>query len=165
MGVVPMASEYYNLLQSVVSALSAIPSIPLNNAGQPNVSARSKPLNLDGVDVLPNVIVWPGPNAERVKQFRFGGADGTSTGVIWEYPVSVVLVTAGNRDVQQGLQTYMDLREAIRDQLLVAVTGFTGIFDDNIEVGDVFELQAFLAGNYDICHFTVNYSSSEYLTS
>ena len=161
-----MASIYGQILNAVASQLSAIPSIPLNNAGQPNVSVRSKPLDLSGVDVLPNVIVWPGPGAEQQIDLQFGGPTGTSAGVWWEYPVSVVLIVAGNRGVQSGLTSFLNLREAIRNQLFIgSLTGFpSNVFDVEIELGDVFDLQAFLSGNYDVCSFVCRYKSTEQLS-
>lgn len=162
-----MATTYFQILQQLVVSLQN-GGIP----GDPGVSARRKPLLLPG-DSIPRVIVWPGKAGERdvSKQFKSQSSFG-KTGVWWLYPVNVAYIIAGNREVEKDLEPYLEERQAIRDIIYqlgsAAVAGgpIQGVFDvEPFEPEEVFELEAFLKGNYDVTGFQANFLSSEYLKS
>lgn len=159
-----MATVFFQILQQTVTELLAA-----NIPGNPGVSARRKPLLLPG-DSIPRIIVWPGKGGERdvSKQFRSGSS--SKTGVWWAYPVNVAYVIAGNREVEKDLEAYLDERQAIRDALYALGPGDTaggpiaGVFDiEPFEPEEVFDLEAFLKGNYDLSAWQLSAVSSEKL--
>ncbi len=153
-----MASNIY------YSILSAVGAVCASVAGINEVSVRRKPLQLDGVDPLPHAIVWPGPGAEKIDELQFGPGPGQGFRAWVLYPVTVALLTSGNRVVATDLSAYMDLRERTRNALFKPLLGgAVTVFDCEIDPRDVFDLEAFTKGNFDVTGWTLSYRSSELL--
>jgi hypothetical protein len=152
-----MPSTYFNILQAVGVVANSVAGVNL-------VSVRRRPLQLDVVDPTPHVIVWPGEGAESLLEMQFG-APGQGAHAWWSYPVLVVLITAGNRVVESGLQAYMNLRENLRNALFRPLLGgIANVFScQPIDPKAVFDLQAFVKGNYDICGWQLGVMAEENL--
>ncbi len=146
---------YYDILQALGTEVrAAVPS-------DLQVSVRNRPLQLDVVDPVPHVVIWPGEGSEAVDKLIWGQPVSTGT-VIWLYPVLVVLVTAGNRVVEEGLFDYLLLRQGIRNAMLrPLLSGAVTVHDMDIVPQDVFDKLAFTKGNYDVTGFQGYYRSSE----
>ncbi len=152
-----MANIYFSILQAVGAVCASV-------AGINEVSVRSKPLQLDGVDPLPHAIVWPGPGAEKIDELQFGPGPAQGFRAFILYPVTIALLTSGNRKVATDLSAYMDLRERLRNALFKPLLGgAVTVFDVDLEPRDVFDLEAFTKGNFDVTGFTYFFKSSELL--
>lgn len=122
-------------------------------------------MQLDVVDPTPHVIIWPGEGAERLDDLQFGQAGGPAR-AWWVYPVMVVMITSGNRIVETGFSAYMDVREAVRNILFRPMLGgIAQVFDCDIAPKDVFDLTAFVKGNYDVTGWEMYYKSAETLSA
>ncbi len=145
---------YYDILQAVGTEVRTI-------AGAGTVSVRNRPLQLDGIDTPPNVIIWPGEGAEAIDSLQWGIPGGPGR-VVWLYPVLVVLITAGNRVVEEELLAYLTLRQSIRDVIYRPLLGgAVTVFDCDIVPQDVFDKLAFQKGNYDVTGWQLYFKSSE----
>ncbi len=165
-----MASVYYQVLQGTGARVANITNLLPDSVGiglPVPVSVRKKPLILDQVDTVPRLLVWPGKQGESKGKQGFGTPGGQGGPTWWLYPVNVALVTAGNREVEVGLQEYLDMREQLRDLIYQTAPLFppaslvtAQAFDVEIEPEDVFDLRAFLGGNYDVTGMQVQFSAT-----
>lgn len=152
------ACVYFDLLEAVGVELSTVDGVN-------EVSVRNRPLQIDAVDPLPHVLVWPGEGAERVDSLQWGNPGGPGR-VVWLYPVTVVLLTAGNRVVAANLFAYMLLRQQIRDRLFHPLLGgAVTVYDCDTVPETVFDRIAFAKGNFDITMWQLLFRSSEFFST
>ncbi len=105
---------------------------------------------------VPLVIVAPGPSYEKIKLQTFGNA------VVYDYPVLIAYVVPGNRLLNADLQSFLDKREAIRDQLYqIGVPGLTRAWDTEMKIGSVSKFAALVGTTYRVTGWEFTYSVSE----
>lgn len=150
-----MACHYFDILQAVGAEVRSVNSVS-------EVSVRRRPLQLDVVDPVPHVIIWPGEGAETVDSIQWGPPGGPAH-VTYLYPVLVVLITAGNRVVETGFEEYMQLRQDVRNAIFHPLLGGAAtVWDTDIVPQDVFDKLAFTKGNFDVCGWQLYIKSAEF---
>lgn len=138
-------SLYYSILSGVQNSVST--------TGISTV-LRDDLFLLEG-DVLPLVIVAPGPEFETIRLQTF------NKNIVYDYHVLIAYIIAGNRIVSSNLQTFLDNRETIRNKLYqIGVSGITA-WDTKMQVGPVSKFQALVGSNYKVTGWTMAYSGTE----
>lgn len=116
-------SVWYNILENLAAQIETV----LQPYNVP-VVVRRRDVYLNN-DALPICIIAPG-DSEKLDSLDF--ADEAT----WEYPVIINLVYPDNRtnDVAADAQEYLDIRQAIRDQIYFALLeGVESVWDNNID--------------------------------
>lgn len=145
-------SVYFDILDAVKTRLAGV-------AGAPAPDLRYE-VELFEKEAAPLLIVAPGPDGEKIVQQTFG------KGVWYAYPVLVAYVTAGNRKSAAGLQEYLGVREAIRNELFqVRLPGVSDVIDTGMGPQAVSKLAATLGGNYRVTGWLMTYKAVEQRTS
>jgi hypothetical protein len=144
-----VADNYYPILQAAADRLAA------NVAGIPPVAVRWELELFEGDDV-PIVIVAGDAEAPFVRKRTFGRKNW------WVYPVYAALVVAKNRAANAGLQEYMALAAAIRDELYqVKLPGVSAVFDTKVKQRPISSFAATAGSNYDVTGTVVAYTTDE----
>lgn len=106
-------------------------------------------------DILPLILVGP-TEGERISMEVFGK-------IMYEYPIGVCLVEAGNREYEIGLDSSLALREAIRDKLTgITLTGVEEVWDTNISMGSPLMIPISGTGsNYQASNVRAKYKTVE----
>lgn len=122
-------SVYYDILQGVKRRVEDAVG------GFCSVVVRRRP-EFRASDALPICIVSPDSNGEKSEVETF------NQGIVWSYPVLVVLFTKANRELSLGPND-MTLRESIRDELyqMQPLVGQTAVYDLDIELSGPFNLR------------------------
>jgi hypothetical protein len=131
-----MSSVYYSLLTDLATQVKTI---------VPNTLVQRK-LQLLETTPLPVCLVAPKlPGGEKVKEKQFkSGPVGQplGAGIWWLYPIYITYIQAGNPDLTQGLDSFLQYREDIRNLLnqpiLSPVPATAGV-----DVGDQYQVQQF----------------------
>lgn len=100
-------SIFYEIIDNVATDVNTV----LTPFGVP-VSIRRRNVYQQTIDPLPVCIVSPG-DSEELRDMDF------DKGTTWLYPVIINLIYPDNRnnDLAADAQEYLDIREAIRDQI------------------------------------------------
>lgn len=138
-------SNYYNLLTAVQESIEVVFS---------NVVLRRMLMKLES-DSLPMVIVSPGKEGEKILSNQF------CNNVIYVYPVTIAYVEAFNRNMTTGLDTYLEIREAIRNQLNQVRLNNTSVYDTDFNPRAATEFAAALGSNYQVTGWQMQYKISE----
>lgn len=139
---------YWSILQSLQARLATM------GLGIP-IRVRKKLVRIPN-DPTPLIIIAPGPGGELVKQQTFGRR------VIWRYPVAVAILTAGNQQLEAGLQAGMARREAIRDEVFQAsLPGAVKVYNANIDPEEIARFNESLGTNFDATGFVIYYQTAE----
>lgn len=123
-------SLFYQVIEGVASEVGAV----LADHGVP-VVVRRRNVWLQG-DPLPVCIISPA-DEEKLAEMDFTG------GTTWVYPVNVNLVYPDDRDSSLDLdaEVYLDVREAIRDQVFFPLlAGVADVWDVDISATKPFTL-------------------------
>lgn len=141
-------SVYWELLTGVKTSLASVPMVP-------TVVIRDNFQVLDG-EKMPLVVVTPGPTNETIRLQTFG------KNIVYDYEVLVGYITKGNRVLEADMESYLNVREAIRNQLnQVGVPGLQKAWDTKIEVEEVNKFAALVGTNYKITAWRMFYSVAE----
>ena len=142
-------SLYMEILDAVKQALAATPG--------PAPTVREIPYTLPADEPLPARFVCPGAEGgERVSRVTFGG------NVRWRYSVLILLLAAGNRTVQAGMEGRLDQREAGRNAVYVPrLTGVAEVYNVDIEPKAVADVAAALGSNVNVSGFLLYYITNE----
>jgi hypothetical protein len=141
-----MPSVFGDILTATKTRLEAI-------AGIPTVKIRKKPV-LVQEDTIPLVLVTPG--RERI------GMEAFDTVVEYIYEVQVTVIRAGNRIYESDVQSFLELRQSIRNTLYQPLlAGAATVIDINMETSPPFDIVSGDANNYDISGIIVKYKSIE----
>jgi hypothetical protein len=131
---------YWSILLALRDRLAAL------GLGVP-VRLRKKLIRLPK-DPTPLLVVAPGKGGEAVARQTFGYR------AYWDYPAAVAYVTAGNQQLEAGLQAHMATREDVRNELLQArLPGVERVFSAKIDPDEVARFQESLGTNYDVDGF------------
>jgi hypothetical protein len=148
---------YYQILQAVATSVTTIVS---------NTSVRWVPKILES-DTLPICLVSPDLQGEMIKNETFANATSGGNQSVWyQYPVLVTYIAAGNQQAGAGLVTFMNTREALRNQLFQTnmgnfLSGVSSVFDIDMNPEAVQALQIALGTNYTATGFALLYTSQE----
>lgn len=110
-------------------------------------------------DTLPMLIIGL-TEGEQVKDQFFGG-------IMYEYPIGVCLVEAGNREYVIGLDTSVALRETIRDALVLRRSGnplgsVSAVWDIDVSLGSPLVIPISGTGsNYQASNVRLKVTTSE----
>jgi hypothetical protein len=136
---------YWDLLNGVKTSVQSTPLCP-------PVVLRDDLILLEG-EKVPLVLIAPGPGMERIRMQTFG------KNIAYEYEVLVAYIVAGNRTLSADLQSYLDTREAIRDQLYqIQAPGIEKAWDTHMEIGAVSKFAALVDSNYKVTGWEMRYS-------
>ncbi len=137
-------SDYYTILTSVQTQVATIVT---------NTVLRRKLFRLES-DVFPIVYVTPDlPGGDKIRQQTM------KKGVWHNYPVIVTYVQAGASNLLTGLDTFLQVREDIRDKLYQpSLSGATQVFDVEFDPQPVLNFAEFLGTDYDVCGWKFNYT-------
>jgi hypothetical protein len=139
---------YWSILQSLQARIAAL-GLGIS------VRVRKKLIRISN-DPTPLIIIAPGPGGEVVKQQTFGRR------VIWRYPVAVAILTAGNQQLEAGLQAGMARREAIRNEVLQAsLPGAVKVYNADIDPEEIAKFNESLGTNFDATGFVIYYQTAE----
>ena len=142
-------STFYSILQAVQTEVKAV---------VPNTVIRRKLLKLEtDLATLPIVYLVPMiPPGEKWKELTF------NKNVVYEYPVLIVYVAAGAKDMITGLDTFLATREAIRNACFMPIlTGDSTIWDNDFDPDPILKFAELLGGDYDVCGWKFLYYSKE----
>jgi hypothetical protein len=153
-------SVYYQLLLAVQNLLGAIPGT------QPWI-IRKKLVVLE-TDKLPMCLIAPGRDGEKINFEAFPSTIGTGN-VVWKYPVAIGYYQEGDAFLSTQLQSMMDFRAAIRDQIYqMAPLGLqsTGVpampsFDIQIDPEEVIQAPSYRETTIDATGFLMHYDVAE----
>jgi len=143
-----VADLYYPILEAVKTRLETITGIP-------TVDVRYD-LALFPGDSVPIVLVAGDPEGPRIRKMTFKYKNW------WSYPVYVALVIPKNQAVSAGLEDYMALTAAIRNELYqVKLPGVSAVFDTKIKQRPISRFAATVASNYDVTGSVMSYTTNE----
>lgn len=145
------SSNFYTILQSVQTQCATVVS---------NTVIRRRLFRLES-DNFPIVYVVPRlPSGGSIYKQTFGA------GVQYKYDVTVVYVQAGAEDLITGLDTFLSVREQLRNILYQPLlSGATQVFDTDQAPDDVLRFAEFLGTDFDVASWTFSYVTSETRTS
>ncbi len=142
-----MSSIYWQILTEVQTLVKVV---------VPNCLLRRKLFRLEG-DTFPLVIVAPQlPPGEHIANNVF------NKNVIYSYPVMVVYVCAGAKDLTTGLQSFLDTREAIRQALYQPLlSNVAAVWSTTFEPEESLKFGEFLGTAFDVSGIVLHYKSKE----
>lgn len=143
-------SIFYDIIANVAQDLVTV----LTPYGVP-VEIRRRNVYLQN-DPLPICIISP-QDEELLNEMDFVG------GTTWAYPVSVNLIYPDNRNNNLALdaQLYLDIRQAVRDQLFYPLlTNVPEVWDVDLEGTKPFTLQD-QSGTYSTTTWIMKYKAKE----
>ncbi len=142
------ASNYAKILGAVFNRVSGAPSVP-------PVSKRYD-LYVTEKDPASLVIVAPSVEKVRIKRQTFG------KGVHYEYPVRVMWLSPNNKAINAGIDDYLDLWTAIRNELYqVELPGADPVYDTEMTMDEVSKFAAVVGTNYRVTGWVVWYTAAE----
>lgn len=141
-----MPSVFWDILSSTKTRVETVANVP-------TVKIRKKPV-LVQEDSLPLILITPGK--ERI------GDEGFDSLVEYIYEVQVTLIRAGNRIYESDVQSFLELRQGIRQALYQpSLPGAATVLDVNMETSPPFDIVSGDSNNYDISGIIVRYKSIE----
>ena len=141
-----MPSIFWDALSATKTRIEAI-------AGIPTVKIRKKPVFLQE-DTAPLILLTPGK--EKVEMEAF------STVVEYVYQVQVSIIRPGNRIYESDVESFLSLRQEIRNALYQPfLTGVATVIDSIIETTPAFDIVSGDSSNYDISGMVIRYKSIE----
>ncbi len=141
-----MPSVFWDILSSTKTRVEAVANVP-------TVKIRKKPV-LVQEDSLPLILITPGK--ERI------GDEGFDSLVEYIYEVQVTLIRAGNRIYESDVESFLELRQGIRQALYQpSLPGAATVLDVNMETSPPFDIVSGDSNNYDISGIIVRYKSIE----
>lgn len=141
-----MPSVFWDILSSTKTRLEAV-------SGIPPVAIRKKPVLLQE-DSIPLVLVTPGK--EKIEMEAFDRV------VEYVYEVQITIIRAGNRIYESDVESFLSLRQAIRNALYQPfLPGASTVLDVNMNTTPPFDIVSGDASNYDISGIIVMYKSIE----
>lgn len=142
-------SVFWEALVYAKQRLDQIPAIP-------PVKIRKKPVLLQE-DPIPVIFITPGK--EKITMEAFDKI------VEYTYDLQITLIRPGNRIYESDVESFLKLRESIRNELFQPTLPGTEFIDANIELTPPFDIVSGEAGNYDISGLIIRYKSIEERTS
>lgn len=140
-------STYFAILEAVRARLAAVQGIP-------PVSIRKRPLPFAD-EVAPLCIVSPA-DGER------SGLETFTAGVVYEYPVFVALYMVGDQTLEIGVESLLELRERVRNELYQpALPDVTAAYDLDLEPQAAFDWSAQVGSRYEVTGFRAVYKVTE----
>ena len=140
------SSIFWEALVYTKKRLEMIPSIP-------TVKIRKKPVLLQE-DTIPLILVTPGK--EKV------GMEAFERVVEYIYEIQITMIRPGNRIYESDVESFLKLRQSIRDNLYQPnLPGANTVIDAIIETTAPFDVVSGDAGNYDISGLIIRYKSIE----
>lgn len=141
-----MASSFFwSGLVYTKQRLEAIPLVP-------PIKIRKKPVLLQE-DPVPVIFLSPGK--EKVTMEAFDKV------VEYTYDIHVTIIRPGNRIYESDVESFLELREDIRNALYQPNLPGTEFIDANIELAPPFDIVSGEANNYDISGIIIRYKSIE----
>ena len=141
-----MASSFF--WSGLVYAKQRIETIP----GIPTVKIRKKPALLQE-DTIPLILVTPG--GEKISMEAFDRV------VEYTYDIQITIIRAGNRIYESDVESFLELRQSIRNVMYQPNLPGTEFIDANIELTPPFDIVSGDANNYDISGLIIKYKSIE----
>jgi hypothetical protein len=142
-------NPYWRVLQAVAAVLADV-------SGCPAPSVREIPYVLGGADAVPLCLVCPGEGGEKLVRQTF------KSGAWWDYPVLVLLISAGNRVLRAGVEARLQLREDVRQALFVPrLDATTTTVDAQCRPRAAADVRAALGTNYVVSGFEMTYRHVE----
>ncbi len=140
-------SVYWQIVQAVQAQVANV---------VPNTVLRRKLQRLES-DTMPICYVVPDlPGGEKVEEATF------NKNVVYLYPVLVCYVEQGAPDLITGLQTYLNVREDIRQVLYQPLAlSIAQVWDMDFDPDDTKRFGEFLGTNYDVAGWKCYYKSTE----
>jgi len=141
-----MPSIFWDTLSATKTRIEAI-------AGIPTVKIRKKPVLLQE-DLVPLILLTPGK--EKVEREAFDRV------VEYVYEVQVSIIRPGNRIYESDVESFLSLRQEIRNALYQpSLTGASTVIDSIIETTPAFDIVSGDSSNYDISGMVIRYKSIE----
>ena len=141
-------SIYFDILSALKTRVESAVS---TNA---TVALRKRPVMLSG-DPFPMVVIAPTDDGEIIDQETF------EKGVVYIYPVVIVMYLVGDRNQDLNVEGYLALRQTIRNAIYQPLLGGAGtVYDTTMSMGGSF-IQVENRATVELTTFRVNYLSSE----
>lgn len=141
-----MASIFWDTLAATKTRLETITGIP-------TVKIRKKPMLLQE-DQIPLILLTPGKETVGIEAF--------DKVVEYIYEIQISVIRAGNRVYEADVESFLTLRQSIRNVLYQPnLTGANTVIDAIIETNPAFDIVSGDGNNYDISGMVIRYKSIE----
>lgn len=151
-----MANPYWEVLGAVKSLLEAATAELPAIAGLGTVEVREVPYVLASSDPSPLCLVCPTEGGEQLVKQTF------NKGAWWEYPVLVLLISAGNRALGgPAVEARLQARHDVRQRLFVPKLDGLSTHDADCEPRAAADLQAAVGANWVVSGFLMRYRRAE----
>lgn len=138
--------KWVDLLNVVKQRVQSVPGVPST------IKVRKK-LQWRQDDSVPSCIIAPA-GGETI------GLETMASDIEWRYPVAVMIVTTGDRDMED--LSLLTVREAIRNRLYVPTIGeMSRVFNADMDPRVVYEFAGQMNATYDVTGLVVTYSVLE----
>ena len=145
-------SMYFDILQAVKQRVREV-------SGDIVPTIRKRPILLV-TDSIPSIIISPGPGAETI------GLEAFNRTVEYRYPVTITLVSAGDRVTEVDVQGALELRERIRYQMYQPMLeGVVSVHDTEIDLDPPYSTAAGPTTVYDVSAIRLTYLTMETRTA
>jgi len=142
-------SIYFDILEAVKQRV-----LSASNEIMPVI--RKRPILL-ATDVIPAIIISPGPGAETIGLEAFGQV------VEYLYPVTITLVMASDRVTEVEVYGALELRERIRQAMYQPLlAGVASVLNTTIDLDPPYSTAAGPNTVYDVTAIRLTFSSTEH---
>lgn len=141
-------SMYFNILEAVRQRVLAV-------SGAITPVIRKRPILLAS-DPIPAIVISPGPGGESV------GLEAFSRVVEYRYPVTITLVSAGDRVTEVDVAGALELRERVRFEMYhPLLDGLAAIHDTSMDLDPAYTTAAGPGTVYDVSAIRLIFAAKE----